>query len=135
MSASTPRSRNCSATTNRKSVLVITIGLPNNSGSEMRPSTCWNVDPSPTRETNCFGMLSRETGHSRVPAPPHMITGTIFVAMNVLGYLTVQRSVRQTSSSFDIDRYARLKPPDLDIRGLRGRIERALHVHHQPATV
>jgi len=24
-----------------------------------------------------LGMLSRETGHSRVPAPPHMITGTI----------------------------------------------------------
>ena len=31
----------------------------------------------PTRETNCLGMLSRETGHSRVPAPPHMITGMI----------------------------------------------------------
>ena len=31
----------------------------------------------PTRETNCFGLLSRETGHSRVPAPPHMITGMI----------------------------------------------------------
>ncbi len=43
----------------------------------MRASTCWNVDPWPTRGTNCFGMLSRETGHSRVPAPPHMITGTI----------------------------------------------------------
>ena len=27
--------------------------------------------------TNCFGMLLRETGHSRVPAPPHMITGMI----------------------------------------------------------
>ena len=27
--------------------------------------------------TNCFGMLSRETGHKRVPAPPHMITGII----------------------------------------------------------
>jgi hypothetical protein len=24
-------------------------------------------------------MLSRETGHNRVPAPPHMITGTIRV--------------------------------------------------------
>jgi hypothetical protein len=23
-------------------------------------------------------MLSRDTGHRRVPAPPHMITGTIF---------------------------------------------------------
>jgi hypothetical protein len=77
MSASKPRPRNCSATTNRKSVLVMTIGRPNKLGSEIRPSACWNVDPSPTSETNCLGMLSRETGHSRVPAPPHMITGMI----------------------------------------------------------
>jgi hypothetical protein len=26
-------------------------------------------------------MLSRETGHSRVPAPPHMMTGIIWVGM------------------------------------------------------
>ena len=77
MSASMPRSRNCSATTKRKSALVITIGRANSSGSVMRASTCWKVDACPTKGTNCLGMLSRETGHSRVPAPPHMITGTI----------------------------------------------------------
>src|SRR5262249_36604645 len=77
ISASTPLSRNCSATTKRKSALVMTIGRANKSGCEMRASTCWNVDPCPTRGTNCLGMVSRETGHSRVPAPPHMITGTI----------------------------------------------------------
>jgi hypothetical protein len=43
----------------------------------MRARTCWNVESGPTSGTNCFGMLSRETGHNRVPAPPHMITGTI----------------------------------------------------------
>jgi hypothetical protein len=33
-------------------------------------------------------MLSRETGHSRVPAPPHMMTGMIVLGiMNLLGYL------------------------------------------------
>src|SRR5690242_21806521 len=31
--------------------------------------------------TNCFGMLSRETGHSLVPAPPHMITGMILAGI------------------------------------------------------
>ena len=77
MSASMPHSRSCSATTKRKSALVMTIGRTNRSGSETRVSTCWKVDPVPTNGTNCFGMLSRETGHSRVPAPPHMITGTI----------------------------------------------------------
>jgi hypothetical protein len=36
--------------------------------------------------TNCFGMLSRESGHSRAPAPPHLMTGTIRVGMsNSLG--------------------------------------------------
>ena len=46
-------------------------------GSATRASTCWNVESGPTSGTNCLGMLSRETGHSRVPAPPHMITGTM----------------------------------------------------------
>ncbi len=27
---------------------------------------------------NCFGSVSRDSGHTRVPAPPHMITGKIF---------------------------------------------------------
>ena len=26
---------------------------------------------------NCFGMLSRDAGHSRVPEPPQMMTGRI----------------------------------------------------------
>src|SRR5262249_10115142 len=60
---------------------VITIGRANSSGSDMRPSTCWNVDACPTKGTNCLGMLSRETGHSRVPTPPHMITGIICTGM------------------------------------------------------
>jgi hypothetical protein len=77
MSASMPRSRSCSATTKRKSAFVMTIGRANSSGSLIRASTCWNVESGPISGTNCFGMLSRETGHSRVPAPPHMMTGTI----------------------------------------------------------
>jgi hypothetical protein len=27
---------------------------------------------------NCFGRVSRDSGQTRVPAPPHMITGNIF---------------------------------------------------------
>ncbi|CAH1662195.1 hypothetical protein BOSEA31B_12349 [Hyphomicrobiales bacterium] len=27
---------------------------------------------------NCFGIVSRETGQRRVPAPPHITTGIIF---------------------------------------------------------
>ena len=43
----------------------------------MRRITCWNVEPWSTKATNCLGMLSRETGQSLVPAPPHMMTGMI----------------------------------------------------------
>ena len=32
--------------------------------------------------TNCLGMLSREIGHNRVPAPPHMITGIIGIGIH-----------------------------------------------------
>ena len=41
-----------------------------------RSSTCWKVDDAPISGTNCFGIFSRDTGHRRVPAPPHNITGT-----------------------------------------------------------
>src|SRR6266700_1740274 len=137
MSASTPRSRNCSATTNRKSVLVMTIGRPNNSGSQMRPSTCWKVDPSPTRGTNCFGMLSRETGQSRVPAPPHMITGMIWVGIDEIpGWSRhFKPPQRKTSSRGGHNQHLRSKPPNLDAGGLFERIECPFDVHHQPATV
>jgi hypothetical protein len=32
---------------------------------------------------NCFGSVSRDSGHTRVPAPPHMITGNIFTIESV----------------------------------------------------
>jgi hypothetical protein len=38
----------------------------------------WKVDCVPISGMNCFGRVSRDSGHTRVPAPPHMITGNIF---------------------------------------------------------
>src|SRR6266446_2166086 len=32
-------------------------------------------DALPISGTKCFGIFSRDTGHSRVPAPPHRMTG------------------------------------------------------------
>src|SRR5262245_51001921 len=146
MSAAMPRSRSCSATTKRNSALVMTIGRANRSGSEMRASTCWKVDSGPTRETNCFGMLSRETGHRRVPAPPHMITGTI--RAGIRGSLDSRDSssrpgakrqailvVRFRSSSARHARAGRSKPPKLDAGRFRQRIERALDVHDDAVAV
>ena len=37
----------------------------------------WKVERAPNSGRNCFGRTSREAGHSRVPAPPHMIRGII----------------------------------------------------------
>src|SRR6188768_3262943 len=52
-------------------------GRSNRSASETRNSVSWNVERAPNRGRNCFGCTSRDAGHSRVPAPPHMIKGTI----------------------------------------------------------
>ena len=37
---------------------------------------CWPVSAS-----SCFGYISRDNGHSRVPAPPDKITGVSFTCM------------------------------------------------------
>jgi len=36
------------------------------------------VECKPMREMNCFGRLSRDAGQTRVPEPPHIMTGRIF---------------------------------------------------------
>ena len=35
----------------------------------------------PISAMNCLGMVSRDSGQTRVPAPPHMMTGRIFLAI------------------------------------------------------
>src|SRR4051794_14879258 len=77
ISAWTPISANCSCTMKRYVVLVMTTGRSNNAASETRKSVSWNVDRGPNNGRNCFGCTSRDAGHSRVPAPPHMISGII----------------------------------------------------------
>src|SRR5438552_18269312 len=52
-------------------------GRSNRSASETRNSVSWNVERAPNSDRNCLGWTSREAGHSRVPAPPHMIRGII----------------------------------------------------------
>jgi len=51
------------------------IGRPNMPGSAMRRMVSWKVECRPNSGRNCFGRPSREAGHRRVPAPPHMIRG------------------------------------------------------------
>src|SRR4051812_21513485 len=55
----------------------MTIGRSNSEASDTRSSVSWKVDRVPNSGRNCLGRTSREAGHSRVPAPPHMIRGII----------------------------------------------------------
>src|SRR5438093_8394861 len=47
----------------------------------VRNSDCWNsvLPPLPASARNCLGICPRDSGHSRVPLPPAMITGRIRV--------------------------------------------------------
>src|SRR5208337_273286 len=47
--------------------------------SPTMPTIDWKVDWSPISGMNCLGRLSRDSGQTRVPEPPHIITGRIFV--------------------------------------------------------
>src|SRR6266851_5888643 len=55
----------------------MTIGRSNSVASDTRRTVFWNVERAPNKGRNCLGWTSREAGHSRVPAPPHMINGII----------------------------------------------------------
>ncbi|GJD71062.1 hypothetical protein MMMDOFMJ_4016 [Methylobacterium gnaphalii] len=60
----------------RASDEAITIGFAKTEASVTRCAVAWNVDAvASTSRENCFGMLSREAGHNRVPDPPQRITG------------------------------------------------------------
>src|SRR5476651_579991 len=52
-------------------------GRPNRVLSATRSRVCWKVDRSPSSGTNCLGMLSRDSGQSRLPEPPTRMMGVI----------------------------------------------------------
>src|SRR5258706_10252344 len=55
----------------------MTTGRSNRAASDTRRIVSWNVERAPNNGRNCLGWTSREAGHSRVPAPPHMMSGII----------------------------------------------------------
>src|ERR1700712_1161822 len=59
----------------------MTIGRSNSSASETRSMVSWKVERGPNSGRNCFGRPSRDDGQSRVPAPPHMISGMISLSI------------------------------------------------------
>src|SRR5258708_13792456 len=61
----------------RYAVLVMTTGRLTSAGSDTRASVSRNVERGQNNGGNCFGRVSREAGHSRVPATAQMISGII----------------------------------------------------------
>ena len=59
----------------------MTIGA-SNVGPDTLATVSWKVERTPMSAMNCFGIVSRDSGHTRVPAPPHMMTGSIFVGIS-----------------------------------------------------
>jgi hypothetical protein len=51
---------------------------------------------------NCLGKLSRDSGHMRAPAPPHMITGLILVVMSVVSLVATDPGVFWTNRCGEI---------------------------------
>ena len=49
-------------------------------GPTPRRAVSCNIVRSDANGQSCFGKLSRDTGHSRVPVPPDRITGTMLTA-------------------------------------------------------
>ena len=45
--------------------------------NEAMPAEAWNRLSWPKMSANCLGKLLRDSGQSRVPEPPHRITGCI----------------------------------------------------------
>ena len=75
----TPACRSCSAIKNRCSWLHTTIGGAN-AGPTPRSAVSCSIVWSEIRGQSCFGKLSRDTGHRRLPDPPDRMTGTILVS-------------------------------------------------------
>src|SRR5690349_11751194 len=84
------------------------IGRSNSALSETRRMVFWNVDRAPNKGRNCFGCTSREAGQSRVPAPPHMISGTILPAISTSN-LVVVAIPRDKIANAIFDRRVRLE--------------------------
>src|SRR6266851_9440655 len=67
----------------------MTIGRSNSVASDTRRTVFWNVERAPNKGRNCLGWTSREAGHSRVPAPPHMINGIIHLSIDASNFVVV----------------------------------------------
>jgi hypothetical protein len=51
----------------------------------------WKMESKPIKEINCLGRLSCDSGQTRVPEPPHMMTGRIFTFSGSLAKISIFR--------------------------------------------
>src|SRR3978361_1358390 len=81
----------------------MTTGRSNKAVSETRRIVSWKVERGPNNGRNCLGWTSREAGHSRVPAPPHMMRGIIRRFIGVSNPILVAIPGDKTAKSVSID--------------------------------
>ena len=77
----------CSASKNLCSSLQINTGSLQFSGKRNKVSCSMLV--SLTKGRNCLGKRARESGHKRVPLPPHIIVGKILTELIFLPLMRI----------------------------------------------
>jgi hypothetical protein len=63
----------------------------------------WNVERGPKSGRNCLGRLSRDSGHIRVPDPPHMMTGSIFAMASSRSEKSAAKKARAIARQFTLE--------------------------------
>src|SRR6202789_713781 len=76
--------RSCSATVKRCASLHTTIGAIAPAMIARRAAVSCSMVCLPVRASSCLGYISRDNGHSRVPAPPERITGMTALTIDPL---------------------------------------------------
>ena len=75
------KARICSATVKRWASLHTTMGGMAPAIVARRAAVSCSMVCLPVRASSCFGYISRDSGQSRVPAPPERITGITVVTI------------------------------------------------------
>src|SRR5271155_4523726 len=91
-----PKARSCSATVNRCASLHTTMGGAAPEMPARRSAVSCSMVCLPVRASNCLGYISRDSGHSLVPAPPDKITGTNrFTIYSLRSFATADRIITE----------------------------------------
>src|SRR6202140_976316 len=116
-----PRARICSATVKRCASLHTTTGGWAPAIPPRRVTVSCNMVCLPVSASNCLGYISRDSGHSLVPAPPDRITGINRVTIHSLGFFATTDCIITEAGARHLRRVVEISPVEY-----RRRAQRAL---------